>query len=82
MRPKIGDPLWSQEEDFTEEQRERLRKLEHEESNNRAKGRICGACYFFKEKKSLPKEGTCLKTRDGNKNESKIFDHNHDCVHY
>lgn len=61
----------------TDEKKEKERKYQQEISNRKAQGFICGNCKFFKENAVLHderKEGRCLKSINGVKNPSTIFD--------
>jgi hypothetical protein len=54
---------------YTEEQREKIRAVEQDAVNRKAKGETCGNCYFFKAKVT---DGRCLASKDGIKNPSTI----------
>jgi hypothetical protein len=58
---------------YTDEEREKMRQYEHEQSNRKAQGMICGNCKFYKAKANNQNEGRCLASVNGVKNTTDIF---------
>jgi uncharacterized paraquat-inducible protein A len=59
---------------MSDEQKEKVQRIEQEFRNREAQGLTCGACKFFKPSASNSNCGRCLSSLNGQKNPSKIFE--------